>query len=110
MVTYNIARGIALRRQEGDSSDLKVIVPTLLDMTGATARFQVKDSAGRLLIDKSTLQSTVSLEGQTIYMRFAPADSNRRAGVYRWELVVTIAGNIYTIARGSFEIIKELIL
>jgi hypothetical protein len=110
MATYNTARDISLRRQEGDSSDLTVIVPTLLDMKGATVRFQVKDIAGRLLIDKSTLQSTIFLEGQTIHLQFDPTDTKRRSGIHRWELEVTISGSIYTIARGSFEIVKELIV
>ncbi len=111
MVTYNTARDIALRRQEGDSSDLTVVVSGILPLEGATVRFQVSDIAGRVLISKSTADSSVSVEGQTIYLRFDPSDTKRRAGIHRWELeVTTISGNIHTIARGPFEIIKELIV
>jgi hypothetical protein len=109
MVTYNTARDIPLRRQEGDTSDLTVVVPSLLDMTTASVRFQVRDIAGRLLIDKSSADASATVEGQTIYIPFLPSDTKRRGGVHRWELEVTIAGNVYTIARGPFEIVKELI-
>lgn len=109
MVTYNTARDIPLRRQEGDSSDLTVVVPSLLDMNGASVRFQVRDIAGRLVMDKGTGDASATVEGQTIYIPFLPVDTKRRGGVHRWELEVTIAGNVYTIARGPFDIVKELI-
>lgn len=50
MVTYNTARDIPLRRQEGDSSDLTLVVPSLLPMTGASVRLQVWGIAGRVLL------------------------------------------------------------
>lgn len=88
-----------------------MVVSGILPLEGAAVRFQVSDIAGRVLVSKSTADSSVSMEGQTIYLRFDPLGTKRRAGIHRWELEVeTVAGNIYTIARGPFEIIKELIV
>lgn len=104
MTTYNISRELPIERQEGDSSDLTINVPPVLDLTGFTARFQVRSLSDKLILSKS-----VTPQGQTLLFEFTPEDTRLKPGSHRWELEVTQGERVITIGRGPFEIIKKII-
>lgn len=104
MTTYNIQKEITITRQEGDSSDLSINVPEILDITGATAIFQV-----RSMVDKIILSKSIIPQGQQINCLFNPQDTEGKAGIHRWELELIWGERHITIGRGNFEIIKQLI-
>lgn len=107
MATYLISREIAIVRQEGDAADIAVTVPAELSMTGKTARFQVRDSGNRVIINKD---DEIAIVGQAITIVLAPDDTARHAGNHRWELEVSDANGPITIGRGNFTIVKQLIV
>lgn len=106
MATYLIAREITITRQSGDVADIAVRVPDLLPMEGRSARFQVFDSSGRLLIDKD---ETILQEGQVITIPLLPQDTQGLSGRFQWELEVRDGSGPVTIGRGPFGIVKTLI-
>lgn len=107
MATYLISREITITRQEGDTADIVVTVPSTLSMTGKTARFQVRDSGNRVIINK---EDEIAIVGQGITILLAANDTARHAGKHRWELEVSDANGPITIGRGDFIIVKQLIV
>lgn len=109
MATYLIKSEKTITRQEGDSADLGIIVPEALPLTApVSAKFVVKDVTGRTLITK-TSPDAITISGQNITLAFQPSETKSKSGTHRWELEITTAGNTYTIGRGNFIIMKELI-
>jgi len=109
MATYLIAREITIKRQEGDVADVTFTVPSVLSMTDKGATFQVRNSGGRILMSKTNTDSTLTINGQVIYIPLLPADTLRKDGVHRWELQIDTTGGPITAGRGNFEIIKETV-
>lgn len=111
MATYIIDREYQITRQEGDHADVVFEVPEALVLDGATeVIFQVRSADGKLYINKSTeLAGGVTVAGQVIAIELVPEDTKRRAGAQKWELQVTVQGKVYTIGRGVFLIVNELI-
>lgn len=107
MATYLISREITITRQEGDAADVVVTVPATLSMTGKTARFQVRDSGNRVIINK---EDEIAIVGQGITILLDPEDTARHSGRHRWELEVRDANGPITIGRGDFIIVKQLIV
>lgn len=115
MPTYLITQEIPITRQEGDTADIVFTVPTVLDMTGMTVRFQVFKGrtpyGNKVLISKKTGLG-ISTSGQVITVTLDPSDTVGISGVRVWELqVVHEAGSNerYTIGRGDFIVKPELI-
>ena len=108
MPTYLIKSEITITRQEGDVADVTITVPSVLDMTNRTPRFQVRDAAGKRLIDK-TVPDVVVTE-QVIFVPLLPADTAGKPGKHRWELEVTDTNGPVTIGRGDFNVVKQLIV
>jgi hypothetical protein len=101
-----------ITRQEGDTSDFEVIVPDIIDMTGASVKFQIKDSSGRIILARSTDDENIVLDEQQIYIVFQSADTKRKNGKFRYEVEVTTrypAVAVYTILKGIWELTPELI-
>lgn len=104
MTTYNISRELPIFRQEGDSSDLQINVPEVLNMAGFTARLQVRSQADKLILSK-----TITPQGQSLLFDFTPEDTRLKSGTHRWELEVMMGERVITIGRGPFEIVKKII-
>lgn len=105
MATYLIANEIDITRQEGDTADIVFTVPVSMSLSGATVIFQVLDNKGNVLIEK-----TPTPAGQNITVLLEPTDTKGHYGNKRWELEITKTGNIYTIGKGDFIIVKEQIV
>ena len=105
MATYLISREISITRQEGDAADVVVTVPSTLSMTGKTARFQVRDSGNRVIINK---EDEIAIVGQGITILLAPEDTARHAGKHRWELEVSDANGPIKIGGGDFSNVKQI--
>lgn len=109
MATYLIKKEYDITRQEGDTADVVIIVPDILDMQDYQAQFAVKSNMGETIFDKKTAEGTATKTGQTITVPIAPADTKGKPGKYRWELQVTKINEVITIGRGVFLIVRELI-
>ena len=94
MATYLIKSEKHFTRQEGDSADVEIIVPEIIDMGNYDAHFVAVD---------------ISIQGQRITIPILPADTKGKTGKHRWELQINSTENIYTIGRGFFYIVSELI-
>lgn len=104
MATYLIKSEKSITRQEGDSADIIVNVPALFPLVGASVRFGVYDNSGIRKIYKSG--DAITIEAQKITIPLLPADTKGLPNSLVWEMEVEIAGNVYTIGRGKFIIIK----
>ena len=107
MATYLIKSEKHFTRQEGDSADVEIIVPEIIDMSNYDARFVVKENNLRTIMDKKA--GDISIQGQRITIPILPADTKGKTGKHRWELQINSTENIYTIGRGFFYIVSELI-
>jgi hypothetical protein len=105
MASYLIKKEIDITRQEGDTFDVRFIIPEILTLTAfSVVKFNVYTGNG-----KSVFERTMIATGQTVETIFAPAETKGKAGRYRWELQVDTQGSIYTIGKGNFTINPELI-
>ena len=106
MASYIIKQEITIERQEGDTSDLEILVPEVLDMATYEPTFYVIDRAKNKLITK--LPADFVIDGQTITTNFAIGDTAGKVGKYRWQLEISNGTNTYTIGRGNFVIIDDI--
>lgn len=111
MATYLIGSEITIKRQAGDTADIVFTVPSILDMSQFTeVKFQVGNSSS-VVISKALSEGELSVSGQVITIPLLAADTkNRAGGSNNWELEVSNETEIITIGRGTFEIMRELIL
>jgi hypothetical protein len=110
MATYLIKKEITITRQEGDSADIVIVVPNVIDMSLYDAQFQVRDTTLRRLIISKTSNAGISIAGQTLTIPLATDDTKNKAGKHRWELQLSNnTPEIITIGRGTFIIVNELI-
>lgn len=110
MATYLIGSEIHISRQEGDTADIVLVVPSVLDLSNFTeVKFQVKN-ATKTIISKSLTGTTISVSDQTITIPLLTTDTKSKPGVHRWELEISNdTPEVITIARGNFTIVKEII-
>jgi len=111
MATYLINNEITINRQEGDTCDVTFIdVPPEINLTDATAKFQVKTSATATPIISKTTDDDIVIVSQDITVNLLPEDTKGHSGRWKWELEVTLADtSVITLGRGCFNIIAELI-
>lgn len=111
MPTYRIAKPFDIRRQEGDTGEISITCPPILDLTQTPiTRFWVVDTRnGKLVFKKEG--NTTNINGQKILINLAVADTKGSAGTHDWELEIsnTDKSIVHTIGRGKFIIEKELI-
>lgn len=107
MATYIAGSDITITRQEGDTADLQIFVPSVIDISTFDIHFSVFTYAGTLLFKKE-LTDWVK-DGQLITANITEGDTVAAAGNHRWELEISNPTNIYTIGRGNFVIKKQLI-
>jgi hypothetical protein len=109
MASYLLDSEVDLTRMEGDDSEVEIIVADVLDITGATVVFEIKDRDGDVLIQKTT-SSGIVITDQNIKVTLVPADSNGKSGRHRYEFKLTTAGGkVYRILRGYFEFIPKTV-
>lgn len=111
MATYLINNEITINRQEGDTCDVTFTsVPPEINLTDATAKFQVKESATATPIISKTTDDDISIVSQDIVVNLLPEDTKGHSGRWKWELEVVLADtSVITLGRGCFNIIAELI-
>lgn len=112
MDTYLIEDDTALVRQEGDTADLEIEVPNILDMTLFDEVKFLAVRRGVNTIEKSLSSGTITVNGQIVHMLFNEEDTKGKAGEHRWEIEAsnTTPRRVVTFARGELEIIKERIV
>jgi hypothetical protein len=109
MASYLLDSEVDMTRMEGDDSEVEIIVSDVLDITGATVVFEIKDRDGELLIHKTT-DSGIDITDQNIKVTLEPEDSDGHAGRHRYEFKLTTAtGKVYRILRGYFEIMEKIV-
>lgn len=108
MQSYLITEEISIKRQEGDTGRIEIILPGIIDPAAKTFHFQVKDASGDIIMQKDDTDFTVN--GQNIFFDLIASDTVEKAGSYRWELEMRSQAEISTLARGNFYIVKEIIV
>lgn len=110
MASYLLDSEVELTRMEGDDSEVEIIVSNVLDITGASCVFEIKDRDGELLLSKETGGSGIEITGQNIKVTLVPADTDGKSGRHRYEFkLITSTGKVYRILRGYFEILKKTV-
>ena len=81
----------------------------LVDLTGATARLQVRDAAGVEVMSYTTADSlTLSLPTSTISLAAPYADTEIAAGNYSFDLEVTKGGIRRTYEKNTLVILEDV--
>lgn len=110
MATYLIKKEYDITRQEGDTADVVIVVPDVIDMQNYDVQFSVKSNMGVTIFDKKTADGTITVAGQTITIPLLATDTKDNPGKYRWELQISNnTPEVITIGRGVFLIVRELI-
>jgi len=110
MATYLIKKEKTITRQEGDTADIVIVVPDVLDMANYDAEFKVFSTQRRELISKKTAAGSAAKDGQTITIPLASADTKGQAGKHRWEMqLVNDTPEVITVGRGAFIIEREYV-
>lgn len=115
-ITYhlNVTRGDTLRKSfvwySGDDLDPEDLdAADLVDLTGCTAKLQVKDAKGTVLFTL-THADGITLGGAagTIDLVFSAARTAQTVADYRYDLQLTLAnGDVKTFAQGTFGVRAE---
>jgi hypothetical protein len=113
MATYLIKEDIDITRQEGDTADIVFDMPVLLDMGSyPVVKFQTKKTYGGTIILNKTVGSGLAVVGQVITVTLDSVDTKgANRGTFKWELEISNdTPEIITVGRGTFTVVKELIL
>ena len=102
-----LAAKLNLVRQEGDTADLVIEVPEAIDMTDATVKFGIYDDLGEVIVEKSSEEDEIELDGQIIMVPVLSEDTEGFAGTHNYELEITVQGAIITILKGKIDVEKE---
>jgi len=109
MSTYLISEEVNITRQEGDTADIVITVPSTITLSDFTEiKMQVKNG-NNLMMGKTLSGETITVNGQTITIPLLTTDTKNKSGLHRWELELSSTTQTITIARGNFTIIKEII-
>lgn len=110
MPTYLIKKEKPITRQEGDTAEVVVVVPDVIDMGSYEVQFKVTDSSRRAVFSKSSGAGTITVSGQTVTIPIAADDTKRKPGKHSWEMQITNnTPEVITIGRGPFVIVGEMI-
>jgi len=113
MATYLIKEDIDITRQEGDTADIEFTVPAMLDLVSyPIVKFQTKKKYGGTIILDKTVGSGLAVAGQVVTVTLDSVDTKGvNRGTFKWELEISnTTPEIITIGRGTFDVVKELIL
>ena len=93
-----ISRPFTISHTGGDTLDMSFVLPAadvyFPDLTGATARLHVRDSAGGLLLDCTTANGllTITPGDRKIDLLVSAASTSIAAGAYDFDLEITWPG------------------
>jgi hypothetical protein len=96
--------------QEGNVADIELDMDDNFPMDGVKVTFEVRDMAGRLVIQKrSNPGDGITITGQNILITLLSADTRRRAGKYDYEIdFLNLASDPFATIGGSFTISREV--
>jgi len=72
--------------QEGNLASIDLEMDSSFPMTNISVTMEARDSSGRLIIQKSSSEGTITISGQDITIPILPDDTKRRAGKYNYEI------------------------
>jgi hypothetical protein len=72
--------------QEGNLGSIDLEMDSSFPMTNVAVTMEVRDSANRIIMQKSSSGGTISIDGQNITIPILPDDTKRRAGRYNYEI------------------------
>jgi hypothetical protein len=108
MQTIQVKKRYALSLQSGDKAEIEMTVPDVLPLGGLTIRFQIRDKAGNLLVDKTS--EGIAVTGQVITISFVRADTVKYSGQCDWEIKAYDGnGEPVTFGMGDMALIKTII-
>jgi hypothetical protein len=95
--------------QEGNVAAIDFTMDTSFSMAGVAVSLQVRDTAGRLIIEKNSANNTITLTGQRVYITIDSADTKRRSGKHQYEIdFLNSFGKPYATIGGDFIINSEI--
>ena len=93
--------------QEGNESDIELIMDDSFSMIGVTCSLQVRNSRGKLLIEKGV--DDITIIGQEISIPISSEDTKRNSGKHNYEIdFINLAGKPFATVGGVFEIQEEI--
>lgn len=107
MPTYLIKRETAITRQEGNTADVTLVIPDIIDMNLYEAEFKIVNASHRTILSKSSVAGTLVISGQVIEIPLPAGDTEDKAGNHLWELEIYNQTQRFTIGRGKFIIIRK---
>lgn len=105
--SFLIKEPFRIVRQEGDTGQIVFELPVEIPMADKEVKFQVKTSNQALVFEK--LNADVTVAGQEVTIPLIAADTKGKYGKHIWELQVNSVSEIITVAKGPFEITREVI-
>lgn len=109
MATY-LKTDTTLTRQEGDTAEIVLVVPNIINMDDFTEIKFKATKKGSTIISKSLLAGTIIKSDQTITVNIFTNDTKGHAGNCEWELEISNeTPTVHTIAGGPLIIKKEII-
>lgn len=109
MATY-IPANIDLVRREGNTFDIVITFPTILDLSTFTEiKLQIKN-ASVLFIEKLFSNGTIIRDGQKIIVNFTENDTLGKSGEHKWEVELrNDIPEVITVCYGKINIVSKLI-
>lgn len=108
MATYE-KYTLNLSYQEGNLADIELEMDASFPMTDVVVTFQVRDASDRLLIDKSSADDEITIDGQDITIPLLVDDTKKRSGKHNYEIdFVNADGDAFATIGGTFTINKEV--
>ena len=106
--SYIVKTKYKITRQAGDTGEIVFIVPEAISLTTMDVLFQVRDDRGKLLFEKKTEDSEITIIDQEITILLENEDTALKHGEYNWELELHNTTEVSTIAKGQFILIEEI--
>lgn len=95
--------------QEGNLASVDLEMDASFPLNGVGVSLQVRDTRGRLLVSKSTLEGTIQVEGARVFIALLPEDTRGRAGKHLYEIdFINLSGQPFATIGGGFEIQPEI--
>jgi hypothetical protein len=96
--------------QEGNVADIELDMDEGFPMDGIRVTFEVRDPAGRLVIQKrSDFGEGIIINYRNILITLLSSDTRRRAGKYDYEIdFLNLEGDPFATIGGSFTISREV--
>ncbi len=98
-----IKESITIKRREGNTSTIRIIVPEVISVEGRHIHFGIFKGKTEIISKVNDGdREDWTVDGQEITAILSEADTMGRAGHWQWELELWDETVVYTIAAGSF--------